>query len=73
MRDVQQAGEKERLRLSEEMQRVEKLLAGTRAKLANEKFLGNAPPEVVQRERDKETSLQEQYSRLSEKRDALGE
>jgi valyl-tRNA synthetase len=55
------------------LQRVQHLLEGTRAKLANEKFLGNAPPEVVQREREKESSLQDQYSRLSEKRGALGE
>jgi valyl-tRNA synthetase len=64
---------KERLRLQGELQRVQQLLEGTRKKLSNEKFLGNAPAEVVQREREKESSLQEQYSRLSEKRGALGE
>ena len=65
--------EKERVRLQSELQRVQNLLEGTRAKLANEKFLGNAPPEVVEREREKEGSLQDQHARLSEKRGALGE
>jgi valyl-tRNA synthetase len=61
----------ERARLAEEIERIEGLLEGSRHKLANEDFLRKAPEEVVEREREKKASLEEQRDRLSEQRDAL--
>ncbi len=63
--------DRERERLQAEVERLEELLAGTRGRLRNEDFLTKAPPEVVERERDKERSLEEQRGRLLEKRRAL--
>ena len=45
--------DKERERLEKETARLEKIIAGTRAKLANEKFIHKAPADVVERERNK--------------------
>jgi len=64
---------RERSRLKEEVDRVESLLAATRERLANEDFREKAPAEVVDREREKEDSLQEQLERLARKRNALAE
>ena len=50
--------EAELAKLEREGQKLDKELARVRAKLENEKFLGNAPAAVVQKERDKETELQ---------------
>jgi valyl-tRNA synthetase len=61
--------EGERIRV--EVERVSHLLARTRAKLANEGFLANAPAEVLDREKEKECSLAEQHDRLEEKYRAL--
>ena len=44
--------DKERARLQKELDRVEGWLKGCRAKLANAKFVDNAPAEVVQKQRD---------------------
>jgi valyl-tRNA synthetase len=64
--------ERERSRIGEEIVRVEGLLTGTRARLGNPRFMEGAPAEVVQRERDKERSLEERYALLVEKRSAFG-
>jgi valyl-tRNA synthetase len=65
--DLDREGE----RIRREVERVSDLLARTRAKLANEGFLANAPKEVLDREKDKERSLAEQHDRLEEKYRAL--
>jgi valyl-tRNA synthetase len=54
-------------RLREEIGRLEGQLKGTQARLANEKFTGNAPADVVQKERDKAQQLEEQGGKLREK------
>lgn len=58
-------------RLEAELHRVERQLAGTRGKLSNEAFLARAPREVVEREREKMASLEEQAGKLAEKLRAL--
>ncbi|MFW6200546.1 MAG: valine--tRNA ligase, partial [Gemmatimonadota bacterium] len=63
--------DRERERLAGELERVESLLEGSRKKLANDDFLEKAPDEVVEREREKRRSLEEQRSRLLEQREAL--
>jgi valyl-tRNA synthetase len=64
--------EKECARLAAELRRLESQLAGVARKLANEQFLSRAPAEVVNRERDKERSWQEQRAALAAKLQALG-
>ena len=59
--------EREAGRLREEIGRLEGQLKGTQARLANEKFTGNAPEDVVQKERDKARQLAEQGGKLREK------
>jgi valyl-tRNA synthetase len=58
---------RERSRLSDEISRLDQLLAGTRKKLENESFVSRAPAEVVQKERDKTVQLEEQGAKLKEK------
>lgn len=62
---------RERERVEEELSRVDGLLESARRRLANRTFLEKAPEEVVQRERDKAESLEEQRDRLREKRRVL--
>ncbi len=64
--------EKECARLSEEAGRLERQLQGLDAKLANEKFLAKAPPEVVATEKEKRTSWAEKIETLRAKVKALG-
>ncbi len=45
--------EKERGRLAKQQQALQKRIDGSRRKLGNEKFLSNAKPDVVQKERDR--------------------
>jgi valyl-tRNA synthetase len=59
--------ERERARLTDEITRLDQLLAGTRKKLENESFVQRAPAEVVQKERDRTVQLEEQGSKLREK------
>jgi len=62
---------RERERLSDEITRLDKLLAGTRKKLENESFVSRAPAEIVQKERDRTLQLEEQGSKLREKLSGL--
>jgi valyl-tRNA synthetase len=62
---------RERERVEEELGRVDGLLESARRRLANRAFLEKAPAEVVEREREKADSLEEQRSRLREKRRIL--
>ena len=63
---------RERKRMGEEVARVEGQLGGLRTRLANDKFVSNAPAEVVQKERERAAQLEEQSSKLREKLRALG-
>jgi valyl-tRNA synthetase len=58
-------------RLRGELERVERLLASTAARLASEQFLARAPGEVVEREREKAASFRDQQQRLARKLAAL--
>ena len=64
--------DRERQRLMSELDRLSGLLSAARSKLENPGFLGSAPAEVVERERDKATSLEQRYERLLEKKAAFG-
>ncbi len=64
--------DRERQRVTEELEKLESLLDATRARLANERFLSGAPEEVVEREREKARSFEERRGRLLEKRTAFG-
>jgi valyl-tRNA synthetase len=59
--------ERERKRLSGEIERLSGQLRGTEAKLENGRFLEKAPPEVVAKEREKAASFREQMEKLQEK------
>jgi valyl-tRNA synthetase len=63
---------KECSRLGEEVARLGKLVAGQRAKLANQQFVTKAPPTVVERERQKLATWEEQEGVLTKKRELLG-
>jgi valyl-tRNA synthetase len=64
---------RERERLSKELARLEEILASSKARLDSRKFLERAPADVVEREREKERSIEERRRRLMEKRRALEE
>ena len=63
---------KECERLGAESARLGQLIEGQRKKLGNEQFTSRAPANVVQHERDKLASLEQQRQVLSEKRQQLG-
>jgi valyl-tRNA synthetase len=56
--------EAERQRLKKQLADIEKQLAATDAKLANENFVNKAAPVAVQRERDKQQQLREQREKI---------
>ncbi|HTS18315.1 MAG TPA: valine--tRNA ligase [Verrucomicrobiae bacterium] len=55
----------ERQRLTKQLADIDKQLAATNAKLANENFVSKAAPVAVQRERDKQQQLREQREKVS--------
>jgi valyl-tRNA synthetase len=59
--------EKERDRLSAEIQRLSGQLKGVQGKLKNQGFVEKAPEEVVAREREKESTFRAQMEKLQEK------
>jgi valyl-tRNA synthetase len=59
--------ERERARMRTEVERLQELLGGVRTRLENQKFVANAPDEIVQKERDKAAQLEEQASKLRDK------
>jgi valyl-tRNA synthetase len=59
--------ERERERMGAEAEKLDGLLEGARTRLGNEKFVANAPEDVVQKERDKVAQLEEQVGKLREK------
>jgi valyl-tRNA synthetase len=54
----------ERARLQKEIDRIAAMLSGIRAKLANESFTAKAPPDVVAREREKESAFETTMTKL---------
>jgi valyl-tRNA synthetase len=56
----------ERQKLQKEITRLEGSLAGIGKKLSNEKFVANAAPEVVEKERTKQKEWMENLQKLSE-------
>ena len=63
--------ERERERLGSEIAGVERLLGGSRAKLADERFVSRAPADVVAREREKAADLERSLERLQDLRASL--
>jgi valyl-tRNA synthetase len=53
-------------KLAREKSKLEKDLARVEGKLGNEKFIGKAPEQVVQKERDKQTELQGLLEKIAE-------
>ncbi len=63
--------EKEKQRLSDQLEKTEKRLAGSKNKLANENFVSRAAPEVVERERTLVIDLEKELSSIQANLDAL--
>ncbi|MCB4964928.1 hypothetical protein LGW27_10585, partial [Streptococcus mutans] len=53
--------EEELTRLNKELSKWQKELDMVAKKLSNEKFIANAKPEIVQKERDKQADYQAKY------------
>ncbi len=62
----------ERKRISKELEKKQKYLAGIQSKLANEKFVSKAPEAVIQRERDNLSKTEREIAQLEESLKALG-
>ena len=62
---------RERERLDEEIERLGAQVEGTRSKLSNDGFLSGAPPDIVDREREKQRSFEEQLNKLRGKLSSL--
>jgi len=63
----------ERARLDKQKQKVELDLTKTRGKLGNEKFVNNAPPDVVTQERQRATDFEKTIAQLDEQLEKLAE
>ena len=63
--------EAERQRLEKEIGKTEVELVTVRKKLANENFVANAPPAVVEEHRQRETDFAERLEQLQRLRDSL--
>ena len=64
--------EAEKQRLTRQLSDIERQLAATDAKLANENFVARAAPVAVERERDKQRTLREQREKVGALLQALG-
>jgi valyl-tRNA synthetase len=58
-------------RLSKQLVKAQQELAKTHAKLSNENFVRNAPPEVVQTERERQSDFERQVASLTEQLERL--
>jgi valyl-tRNA synthetase len=56
----------ERTRLKKEIERIQTSLTGINKKLSNEKFVQNAAPEVVEKERGKKQNWELSLNKLKE-------
>ena len=63
--------DRERDRLTKELERLQGQLRSTEGKLSNEQFVSKAPPQIIDREREKLASLQQQCEALEDKLKAL--
>ncbi|HYO46726.1 MAG TPA: valine--tRNA ligase [Gemmatimonadota bacterium] len=63
--------DRERKRLAAEIAGIERLLATSRAKLGDERFVSRAPAEVVAREREKAADLERSLERLRDLRASI--
>jgi valyl-tRNA synthetase len=61
----------ERTKTQKEIQRMEGLLKGIDSKLGNDKFLANAKPEVVEREKEKQENFRASLEKLRENLESL--
>ena len=61
----------ERQRLTKQLADIEKQLAATEAKLANESFVSRAATIAVERERDRQRTLREQREKVAQLLQAL--
>ncbi|MCB4964900.1 hypothetical protein LGW27_10445, partial [Streptococcus mutans] len=59
--------EEELTRLNKELSKWQKELDMVAKKLSNEKFIANAKPEIVQKERDKQIDYQTKYDATVER------
>jgi valyl-tRNA synthetase len=64
--------EQERLRLGKELAKIESWIAGCRGKLSNERFIANAPGEVVQKQRELLCENEAKSAALRQRLAALG-
>jgi valyl-tRNA synthetase len=64
--------ERERARMKAEIEKLEGLLAGVRARLGNEQFVSNAPEAVVAKARENQAQLEDQSGKLREKLAGFG-
>jgi valyl-tRNA synthetase len=65
--------ERERARLEKEVTRLRGVLEGLEKKLANRKFLENAPADIIEKDRQKESSYRETLTRLVKNLDQLAD
>ncbi len=63
--------DKEKARLQEEIARLERNIASTEGKLNNEKFVANAPENIVAYEREKLESFRQSIAKVRENLDSL--
>jgi valyl-tRNA synthetase len=63
--------EAERSRLGKQAKKVEAELSRAEAKLANPRFVDNAPAEIVAKERDRETEFRRQLEQIREQLERL--
>ncbi len=63
----------ERARLEKQKQKAETDLAKTQAKLGNDKFVNNAPAEVVTQERQRAVDFEKTIAQLDEQLEKLAE
>lgn len=62
---------KEKERLNKEKERLQNNIIATEKKLSNEKFVNNASPEIVERERQKLESMKESFKKVVENLDNI--
>ena len=65
--------EHERSRMLDEIRKLEGVLKGAQARLSNEKFVSNAPENVVQKARENASQLEDQIRKLAAKLAGLGD
>ena len=58
-------------RLQKEIGKIEKNLQGINGKLSNEKFVNNAPAELVEQERERQRAAQSALDALQQKLEAI--